>query len=270
MAEPITASIMLALNALGAGQSIGAGVTSKKQARDAQRAAKQATADAKKQLEINAYEGLSLPTESFELASRGVTAGQMQATSALQEAGGRALLGGIGRIQAAGIQGQEAQRQMMEKAIMDREKLIADAQAKIQQDLGSMSMAQAYGAQEAAREKALIGNMQLASGLKTLGSGIDGYLDDSALFKKQKGLDVPPIDMSATNQFEQTVDMAAQSRDAFIGDFNKSVLDEIQGMQYYNPSVIELPNAFLQSQIKAPVYGLTAPSEYMVAPNIPQ
>jgi hypothetical protein len=214
MAEPITASIMLALNALGAGTSIGAGITSKKQARDAQRAAKQATAEAKKQLEMNVYEGLQLPTESFELASRGVTAGQAQATSALQEAGGRALLGGLGRVQAAGIQGQEAQRQMMEKAIMDREKLIADAQAKIQQDLGAMSMAQAYGAQEAAREKAIMGNMQIASGLKTLGSGISGYLDDSALFKKQDSVDETAqvdetVQVDQTTGEDQTMDLVA-------------------------------------------------------------
>lgn len=208
------AAISLALQVLGAGNSIAGGIKAKKEARDAGRAAKSAMEQAKKSIELNQYQTMQVPTDAFDLASRGITAGQMQATSALQEAGGRALLGGLGRVQAAGIQGQEAQRQMMQKALMDRDKLIADQQTKIDQRLAAMSINQALGAQERLREREIAGNQMIASGAKALGSAAVSAFEDSDLFKKQEGLDSEPID---TEQLA-TLDQTAQDASGLLQD----------------------------------------------------
>jgi hypothetical protein len=203
------AAISLALQVLGAGNSIAGGIRAKKEARDAERAAKSAMEEAKKNISLNQYQAMQVPTEAFDLASRGITAGQMQATSALQEAGGRALLGGLGRVQAAGIQGQEAQRQMMQKALMDRDRLIADEQAAINQRLAAMSINQALGAQERVREREMAGNQMIASGVKGLGSAAVSAFKESDLFKEQEGLDVDPIDTEQLAVLDQTAQDAS-------------------------------------------------------------
>lgn len=188
--DPVTIA-SLALQVLGAGNSIAGGVKAKKEARDADRAAKAATAEARKNIALNQYQAMQVPIEPLQIASRGIVSGQQQLVQALQEAGQRGIIGGVGRIQAAGVQGQESQRQTTSGLLMDRDKLIAKEQAAINRRLAAMSINEALGAQERLREREMAGNKMIASGAQALGSAAVSAFKESDLFKKQDGVDLP-------------------------------------------------------------------------------
>ena len=197
-------AISLALQVLGAGSNIAGGIKAKKEAKDADRAAKAAMAEAKKNIALNQYQAMQVPIEPLQIASRGIVSGQQQLVQALQEAGQRGIIGGVGRIQAAGVQGQEAQRQATSGLLIDRDKQIAKEQAAINQRLAAMSINEALGAQERLREREVAGNQMIASGAQALGSAAVSAFKESDLFKKQEDLDVEPIDTEQLAVLDQT------------------------------------------------------------------
>jgi hypothetical protein len=92
---------------------------------------------------------------------------------------------------------------------MDRDKLIADQQSKIDQRIAAMSINQALGAQERVKEREMAGNEMIKSGVQSLGSAAVSAFKDSDLFKKQEGLDVDPIDTEKLATLDQTAQDAS-------------------------------------------------------------
>ena len=178
-------SLLMAMNVLGAGANIIAGIRAKKEAKDAARAAKAATAEAIKSIEVNRMEGVQIPLDAFELQSRGLIAGQQQGVQALQEGGQRAIIGGLGRIQASEQQGLERIRQAMQQATTARDMAIAQNQTQIDQSLAGIQLGRAAGAQERAREQEMIGNLRIQSGARDLGSAAAKFIDSKGLFQNQ-------------------------------------------------------------------------------------
>lgn len=217
--EPITAA-MLAFKAIGAGTNIASGAKNKKESRDAERAAKAAMAQAEEALRLNTFKGLRLPMDAFQLASQGVTAGQVQALAGLQEGGQRSLIGGIGSLQAVGIQGQEVQRQLLAQTILDREQLIAKTQGEINKSLAGLDIDRALGAQARSAELEQRGNAQITSGLIGLGSAFADYLKGQDLYgnNEESAVDTTAIDESTeTTGMKDTMDMAAPEIEAIPG-----------------------------------------------------
>lgn len=196
-------SLLLAMNVLGAGANIIAGIRAKKEAKDAARAAKAATAEAIKSIEVNRMEGVQVPLDAFELQSRDVVAGQQQAVQALQEGGQRAIIGGLGRVQASGTQGLERIRQAMQQALTTRDMAIAENQTKIDQSLAGINLGRAAGAQERSREQEMIGNLRIQSGVKDLGSAVAKFIGSQNLFKNQ-GIGDQPDRQDVTSAVTQS------------------------------------------------------------------
>jgi len=173
--ETATATMISAgLGLVGSGASIFESIGAKKRQREAQKAADKALNQAKKELSVNRIEGIQVPIESYNQAMREVTAQQMQAVEGLRESGQRALASGIGRVGALAGQEVEKQRLQMDKALADRELLIAQEDARIDKDLANLSLGEATGAMAAAQQ-----NQQIAAVGKNIYEGSD-------LYKKQK------------------------------------------------------------------------------------
>jgi len=184
-------SLLLAMNVLGAGANIIGGIRAKKEAKDAERAAKAATAAAIKSIEVNRMEGVQIPLDAFQLQTTGVLAGQQQAIQALQEGGQRAVIGGVGRVQASGDQGLERIRQAMQQAIMTRDMAVAENQTSIDRSLANINLGRAAGAQERSREQEMIGNLRIQAGAKDLGSSIANFIGNKSLYGNKGGEGLP-------------------------------------------------------------------------------
>ena len=119
---------------------------------------------------------------------REVTAQQMQAVEGLRESGQRAIASGIGRVGAVAGQQVEQQRQQMDQALAQREMLIAQEDARIDQTLGNLSLGEAKGAMAAAQQNQQIAAQQMTSAVTGLGSIAKDIYEASDLYKKKKPL----------------------------------------------------------------------------------
>lgn len=178
--------IGLGIQAIGAGFSIAEAIKQKRDQRDAERTAKELVEQTKSRLEVNRMEGLQVPLDSYDQAMREVTAQQMQSLEGLREADARTLAAGVGKLAAAGSDATELQRQAMEGAIFDRDKLIASEQSNIDRSIANVDLQSALGAQQMAADADAAYALNLQSAAKGLGGAFQSFAENQALYKKQK------------------------------------------------------------------------------------
>ena len=178
--------IGLGIQAIGAGFSIAEAIKQKREQRDAERTAKELVEQTKSRLEVNRMEGLQVPLDSYDQAMREVTAQQMQSLEGLREADARTLAAGVGKLAAAGSDATELQRQAMEGAIFDRDKLIASEQSNIDRSIANVDLQSALGAQQMAADADAASAMNLQSAAQGLGGAFQSFAESQDLYKKQK------------------------------------------------------------------------------------
>jgi hypothetical protein len=178
--------IGLGIQAIGAGFSIAEAIKQKRDQRDAERTAKELVEQAKSRVEVNRMEGLQVPLDSYDQAMREVTAQQMQSLEGLREADARTLAAGVGKLAAAGSDATELQRQAMEGAIFDRDKLIAMEQQNIDRSIANIDLKSAEGAQQMAADADAASAMNLQSAVKGLGGAFQSFAENQDLYKRQK------------------------------------------------------------------------------------
>lgn len=190
----LATAISAGLGLAGSGMSILESINAKRAQREAERAADAALSRARRELEVNRMEGVQVPIEAYTQAMRAVTAQQMQAVEGLRESGQRAVAGGIGRVGAVSGDIVEKQRLQMDKALADRELLIAQEDARIDKDLANISLGEATGAAAAAQQNQQIAAMQMSSAIAGLGSVGKTIYEGSELYQKQKDNDISEAD----------------------------------------------------------------------------
>jgi hypothetical protein len=190
----LATAISAGLGLAGSGMSILESINAKRAQRDAERAADAALSRARRELEVNRMEGVQVPIEAYTQAMRAVTAQQMQAVEGLRESGQRAVAGGIGRVGAVSGDIVEKQRLQMDKALADRELLIAQEDARIDKDLANISLGEATGAAAAAQQNQQMAAMQMSSAISGLGSVGKTIYEGSELYQKQKDNDMSKSD----------------------------------------------------------------------------
>jgi DNA-binding transcriptional MerR regulator len=183
---PAIAAIGVGLQVLGAGKNIVDSIRQRKIAKDAERAAAEAVEDARRKLEINRMEELQVPLESYTQAMRENTAQQMQNIQALQEAGTRTLLGGVGRVQGIAAAGTEGQRQAMEQALAQRDQLIAKEQSRLDAAQANLSLSEATGLQQMASDATEASSQLMSSGISGLGNAALTAYQASELYNVNK------------------------------------------------------------------------------------
>jgi hypothetical protein len=118
--------------------------------REAERAGEQAVARAKQEQEINFLGAVQVPVEAYNQALRETTANQMQALSALTEAGPRELVGGVGKINAvANQQANDVTNQLADR-LYNLNIAQANEQGQTADAMAKLYLGQAEGAQKAA------------------------------------------------------------------------------------------------------------------------
>ena len=190
---PAYAAIGMGLQILGSGKSIIDSINQRKDAREAERRAAAAAEEAKRRLEVNRMEEVQVPLESYRQAMREQTAQQMQNIEALQEADTRNLLGGVGKVQAVAGVGTEAQRQAMEQALFNREKMIADEQSRLDTSLANINLQEATGYQQMATDLTEQSAANLSRGIGGIGGALSTFQKQQSLYgneTKRAAIDV--------------------------------------------------------------------------------
>jgi hypothetical protein len=184
------ATISAIAGVAGAGMSIAGGAAAKRRAKDAARASAAALEEARKTIEVNEQEGVQVPLDSYEMAMRETTAQQEQALAALTEADSRSLAAGVGKLAAAGGNAIERQRQAMGQDIYKRDQAVAAEEANINDQLSSVSIQEAMGAQAAAQDAEQQATYAMSQGVAAgLGAGVNAY-KASGLYNKDKSGDI--------------------------------------------------------------------------------
>ena len=194
----ILGPIGIGVQLFGAGMQIAQAAKARRAERSAERAAEDKLAAAKRELSTNRLEGLQIPMTAFQQAAGVDLAMQQQALAGLAESDPRALAAGIGKVQAAGTKGTETRRQAMEKTMFEWDKMVAENQQKIDRMMGSLSLQEMTGAQEARKEAKEQYGQAVTGAIQNLGGAALTAYQQSQLYKKQK--EASPFQQAATQQ----------------------------------------------------------------------
>lgn len=161
------AAIGLGVQALsGVGSFIQAGIR-QKEIDKANRAAQKAVAEAKKQIQVKPYEALTVSDTPYERQREQFASQAAQATQAAAEMGAA----GMGRVGAIAMAGDEAQAKVRDQQIKQLEtieQLKAQDEARASQQLATLSLQEAEGAQQAAADAQAAKAASITSGFNAL------------------------------------------------------------------------------------------------------
>jgi len=188
MAGPSTAALVLGgLSAATGLASFGMGLGNAAKARRAeQKAARESEKlmeEAERKAEKNFYEGLNVPLDAFNRQYEQQLQQQQQGLQALQEGDARAVASGVGRVGAlAGAQGEKT-RIAMGEALYANNKMKADANQQVNQQLIDFKLAGAADQSLRAREQQRMRKQGMAQALSGLGSAISAGKDMINLYE---------------------------------------------------------------------------------------
>ena len=166
---------------IGAGTTIYGGAKSfsdankaRKRGEAAQRAADKAIEEARKRVDVNAYEQLSIAKEPYELMREALLVSGATGLQSAVEGSSRGAAATAGRIQMAQGQQQAAIRAQQAQQMDEINRLVADEDLRRQQQLAGIAMEEAAGAQLAIRDAEEDRAAYIAQGVGTLGSIAEG------------------------------------------------------------------------------------------------
>lgn len=173
----VTALIGLGLSALSTGMSFSQAAKQKDLARKRDFEAKKAMQKAKELLQVNAYKGIAIPKEAYEMTADILTSTAQLGLSAAQEGDARSLAATAGRIGAGQTRAAEQFRAGLSKDIFDLEKLVAAEDSRLRDIKVGIGLEEVAGAQKASRDAQEASQKALAEGFagltSTVGKGID-------------------------------------------------------------------------------------------------
>ena len=165
-------------------------------AKAAQRAAETASREQERLLSQDFFKGLQVPTEAYQRAARETTAQVGQAVGALQEGDSRLLAGGLGKVAAAGIEGEAQTRDAMAQDLYKLGLAQAQSATNVNTNLAGLEEQRLAGAQKSAAE-ARAAELGLYSGAAQAGAGI---LNTGLGMIPSFGIDaVKPADTTSTD-----------------------------------------------------------------------
>lgn len=182
----IAAGVGLAATAATTTASFAQASKQKKLQRQAESEASRALEEAKKKLDVNFYEQLGINKEAYELEREALLAQGAQAIEAGVESE-RGAAATAGRVQLAANQGQAGVRTAMAQDVMNLNKLVAGEESRLRDSAVGLDLAEAQGAQLAARDAgqaAALATAQGMQGVQSLGQQAIGLVP---LYQKSEG-----------------------------------------------------------------------------------
>lgn len=242
-AGTIAAGAAFAASTAGTAVSLSQSSKQKKAQRDAEKAADEALKSAKKQLEVNYLEGLSVPKETYELQREAGLIGSAQLLQAATEGDQRGAAAGAGRANVFNQAAQTKARVDMSKELMDLQKVAAEEDARLQGLKTKVDLAEVAGQQAAAQQAAL--NRSAAQGrvMKGIagmgaiaGKQIPEYLNQG---NPLPGGTLPDVDTS----IQGMVNTVQPQYNRSFGDPFPSIFDRnFQTPQIAFPELINIPS----------------------------
>tara|TARA_Y100001937_G_scaffold29810_1_gene42945 strand:+ start:1185 stop:2021 length:837 start_codon:yes stop_codon:yes gene_type:complete len=232
----------------GAGMSFGQAAKQRKAQEKAERESQALMQQARDRMQTRFFEQLRLPTEAYERQFRENTAQQKQALQALQESDPRTLAAGVGKVAAAGVAGNQALQEQMSRELFELQKLKAEEQRAINEELVGMDVGEAASQNLMARDANAAANQALQSGVLGVGQATktaSGLIKDFTMNKD---------DRQASRAFDKLNDAQKKilgienmTRDDFINKFSGKVNnkmfkdDELFNYlnNFLNPSVVD-------------------------------
>ena len=166
---------------IGAGTTLYGGAKSfsdaskaRRRGQAAERAADNAIEEARRRVDVNAYEQLSIAKEPYELMRDALLTSGATGLQAGQEGETRGAAATAGRIQMAQNLQQGQVRAQQAQQMDELNKLVADEDKRRQQQLAGIAMEEAAGAQLAVRDAEEDRANYIAQGVGTLGGIAEG------------------------------------------------------------------------------------------------
>lgn len=177
----------IATSVIGAGLSFVEAAKQKKIQRQAQQDAEQAMAEARKKLEVNYMDALSIQKEPYELQREALLSQGAQAIQAGVESE-RGAAATAGRIQGQMNTAQQDVRTSMGKELSDLEKLSAQEDSRLRDVRAQLDLEEAAGQQQMARDAQEARAAAISGGMAGLTSGLQQGLKDLSLYGKARNI----------------------------------------------------------------------------------
>jgi hypothetical protein len=165
-----------ASSAIGAGMSFAQASRNRKLQLEAEQAAEEAMKGAKRELEVNYYDQLSLPMQAYDFQRDANLAAGAQAIEAGRESE-RGGVGTVGKIQMAQQDAQQKLAGTMADELMGLEKLSAVEDARLAGERKNLQLAEVEGAQKAAASAQQMAAASMQGGFNALSQGLKTGID---------------------------------------------------------------------------------------------
>lgn len=192
-AGTIAAGVSTAAAVGGAAMSFKQAGDAKAKAADASRAADEAIAEAKKNLDVNFYDALSIQKEPYELQREALLAQGAEAVRAAQEGDQRGVGATVGRTLMAQNEAQAGVRTAMGKELTDLEKLSAAEDSRLRDVGAQISMEEAAGAQLARANFENLAGRAETQGMQGLVNAGQSLASSVPLYMKDVSFDMGDI-----------------------------------------------------------------------------
>ena len=199
---------------IGAGTTLYGGAKSfsdaskaRKRGEAAQRAADKAIEEARRRVDVNAYEQLSIAKEPYELMRDALLTAGATGLQAGVEGETRGAAATAGRIQMAQNQQQAGIRAEQAQQMDELNRLVADEDKRRQQQLAGIAMEEAAGAQLAVRDAEEDRANYIAQGVGTLGSIAEGLSSSYAEGNFGQGRRYTPDGLATTAETIRSGDL---------------------------------------------------------------
>ena len=186
MAVVTAAVIGVAGAVVSATQSFQAAADAKEASSQADTAAAEAMADAKRKAEKDAYSGLAIPLDAYEAEFENNLQTQTQSVEALQEGDARGLAAGVGAIGAQATNAAEGTRIEMGEEISDLNMMKAESKDSINQQLIEMDVANAREQNQRRADADAFRAQSINPGINSVTSGLQSAASIVPLYKNDK------------------------------------------------------------------------------------
>ena len=143
-------------------------------------------ADAKKRAEVDNFEELSIPTESYEAEFEANLAADQQAVQALQEGDARSLAAGVGRIGAQQAEEAEDTRIEMGQDLYNLDVTKAESRDAVNQQLIALDVGQASDQAQMGSDLLAASSESFSQGMSSLGAGLGSFGDTQDAYSSNK------------------------------------------------------------------------------------
>jgi len=177
------------LGSVAAASSLAGGALSFSQASKQRKAQEKAQIESEKlmqqardRMQTRFYEQLQVPMEAYERQFRETTAQQKQALQALQESDPRTLAAGIGKLGAVASSENERIKEAMARDLFNLQKMKAEEQRAINEEMVGMDVAQAADQNIREREAAYARASAIQGGIAGIGGAVSAANEIVPLF----------------------------------------------------------------------------------------